>query len=133
MRQTAIATVIVGEPYQSLWTKYCLGNWYEYANRINAELIVIRQPLDVSQRARSRSISWQKCLLIGSEPCRSFRQVAILDCDIAINSQRAPNIFDQVDEEHVGGVINGSQLHPDFRPMLLGHGQPYHRGLEHWQ
>ena len=133
MKQTAIATLVIGEPYQSIWSKHCLGDWYTYAQRIDAELLVFQQPLDLSPRALARSASWQKLLLLSTDACRNFRQVAILDCDIAINSQHAPNIFEQVDEEHVGGVINGSQLHADFRPMLLRLGQPYQRGLAQWQ
>ena len=132
MKQTAIATIAIGDPYQSYWVKYCMADWCDYANRINAELLVFHELLDDSPRALARSVAWQKCLLLGSASCRPFRQIAILDSDIAINSQRAPNIFDQVSPDYVGGVINGSQLHADHRSLLLGDG-PYDRGLTRWK
>jgi hypothetical protein len=98
---------------------------------------VVAAPLDSSALAQSRSLAWQKCLVLSQELARAYRQVALLDSDIVINHEAAPNIFEQVTEEFIGGVISGSHIQEDLRVVmlsrLLGKQFPYERGLRHWE
>src|SRR4051794_4715466 len=103
MNESAIVTFVVGEPYVSNWRKYCAGNWQAYAQKHGIDLLPIAAPLDESPRARGRSVSWQKCAALTHPRFRDYRQVALIDADVAINSADAPNIFSAVDEKSVGG------------------------------
>src|SRR5688572_19595633 len=119
MNETAIASLAIGEPYYSNWQKYCAAGWKAYAAKHQLDLIVITEALDRSPLAAGRSPAWQKCLVAGQEFALKYRQIVLLDCDVAINPRLAPNICDQVPAELVGGVIVGSYIHPDLRVVLL--------------
>jgi hypothetical protein len=137
MNENAIVTLAIGEPYLSNWQKYCAAHWQEYAAKHRFDLIVLTEPLDHSPLALARSPSWQKCLIWGQDFARQYRQLVVLDCDIAINPRMAPNIIDQVPIECVGGVTTGSHIHEDLRAVLLdrltGTQRDYRRGLEQWR
>jgi len=105
-----------------------------YAQKHNLDLIVVNDPLDRSQRGLSRSIAWQKCLVLSQDWSAQYQQIVLMDCDIAINHVDAPNIFDQVGPTSVGGVISCSQIHADLRPILRAKRWPYERaGGRYWQ
>lgn len=137
MSETAIVTLAIGEPFLSNWQTYCSAHWREYAEKHGFDLIVITEPLDRSPLACSRSPSWQKCLIWGQEFASRYRQLIVLDCDIAINPRAAPSIIEQVPVDLVGGYIAGSHIHEDLRVVLLerltGTQRDYRRGLEHWR
>jgi hypothetical protein len=114
----AIVTLAIGQPHWTNWQRYCEANWRRYAASHNLDLIVVTHPLDSSPRGLSRSFSWQKCLVLSQEFASHYRQLAILDADIAINPA-APNIFEQVTPDKVGGVLSGTHIHEDLRIVLL--------------
>jgi len=132
MNDRALVTLAIGQPCLTNWQRYCAANWQVYANRNQLDLIVITEPLDRSDRP----IPWQKCLIPSQPFAASYRQITILDADIAINPD-APNIFDQVPQDRVGGVISGSHIHDDLKPLLvsrlLKEPVPYERGLAQWR
>ncbi len=115
---TAIVTLAIGQPHLANWQRYCEANWRRYAASHHLDLIVVTQPLDSSPRGLSRSLAWQKCLVLSQEFASQYRQIAILDADIAINPT-APNIFEQVTPHKVGGVLAGAHIHADLRIVLL--------------
>src|SRR4051812_27438197 len=92
----AIVALAVGESYLAGWKAYCEAGWREYARKCGYDLIVLTEPLDRSPLAVSRSPAWQKCLVLGREEVARYRQVVLLDCDIAINAEAAPRVTDQV-------------------------------------
>jgi hypothetical protein len=136
MNESAIVTLAIGEPYFSNWNTYCAANWRAYAERHGFDLIVLTEPLDLSPRAAARSTSWQKCLVLSQAFAARYRQIVLLDSDIAINANIAPPVTDNVPLERIGGVISGSHLHEDLRVVFLSHIRgktyPYQRGLAHW-
>lgn len=137
MKDVAIVTLAIGEQHLADWKKYCAADWQAYAHNCGYDLIVVTEPIDRSPRAAARSPSWQKCLVLGQDFARSYRQIVLLDSDIAINAQAAPRITEQVPPERIGGVISGSHLHEDLRVVLLNRLRQreyaYQRGLAHWQ
>jgi hypothetical protein len=83
------------------------------------DLVVITEPLvKVAPGQPERPIPWQKCLIPSQPFAQNYSQIAILDADIVINPG-APNIFDQVPPERIGGVISGSHIHDDLKLILL--------------
>ena len=137
MGDAAIVTLAVGEKHLAYWRRYCQPSVEAYARKQGYDLIVITEPLDRSDAAAGRSASWQKCLILGQEFAAKYRQVVLLDSDIAINVESAPRITEQAPVVMIGGVISGSHIHPDLRLVLLHRmtGQPlsYERGQVQWR
>jgi lipopolysaccharide biosynthesis glycosyltransferase len=117
--QGAIVTLVLGERFQNLWQTYCEWNWRQYAEKHNLDLIVLTEPLDRSDRAQSRSPSWQKCLILSQEFSQNYSQIIWLDADIVINTRKAPSILAEVPADKIGGVASGAYIHPDLRMVLL--------------
>jgi len=133
MKHAAIVTLTIGEPHRSRWETYARDAWKDYANKCGMDLITVNEPLDRSPRGLSRSLAWQKCLVLSQEWASQYERIVLLDCDIAINPADAPNILEQVDREHVGGVISCAQIHEDLRPLLRAKKWPYERAGRQWQ
>ncbi|QSJ14484.1 hypothetical protein JYQ62_21485 [Nostoc sp. UHCC 0702] len=104
MNDKAIVTLTIGENFSQNWKNYCYKNWKSYADKYNYDLITIDEPLDVSERARKRSASWQKCLILSHPKIVNYRQVVWIDADILINTEIAPCICSMVPENRIGGV-----------------------------
>jgi hypothetical protein len=137
MAHSALVTFVVGDAYVTNWRKYCAADWQAYASKHGMDLIPLAAPLDRSERASSRSISWQKCLVPSHSYFDKYKRLAIVDADVAINAREATNIFDQVSDEFVGGVISGSYVHEDLLVLLgsrITHEHPpYQRGIAYWR
>jgi hypothetical protein len=118
MNEAALVTFAVGEPHLSNWRRYCEPGWRAYAAANGFDMLAFTEPLDKSVRGLSRSVAWQKCMLLSQEQVLRYRRVVLLDADIAINPA-APNILDQVPPEKVGGVFSGGHIHDDLRTVLL--------------
>jgi hypothetical protein len=114
MATAALMTIAIGDTYLENWKRYCAAGWQSYAARHGLDVVVITEPLVPS----SRHPSWQKCLVPSTETARRYSRIVVLDCDIAVNPE-APNIFDQVPQEFVGGVLCGSHIHHDLQHVLL--------------
>jgi hypothetical protein len=136
-QEAAIVTLVLGEQHQNFWRQYCQPTWEAYARQHGFDVIVVDQPVDRSELAASRSPAWQKCLLPSESFASQYRQLVILDSDLVINAEKAPKITDQVPETSVGGVISGSQIHPDLRIHLLSRMQKeefaYEPAAGHWR
>src|SRR5687767_13522277 len=111
MKNAAIVTLAIGQPHQSRWDQYCRAGWMAYAEKHNLDLIVVNEPLDRSQRGTSRSVAWQKCLVLSQDWAARYQQIVLMDSDIAINHDDAPSIIEQVAPTSVGGVISCSHIH----------------------
>ena len=131
MNKSALVTLAIGEPYLSNWARICSEKWQAYAARHGFDLIVVTEPFVPSDR----SPAWQKCLVLSQDFAQKYRRIVLLDSDIAINPT-APNVLEQAAEEFVGGVLSGSHIHDDLKPLLasrlMNQPIPYERGLRQW-
>ena len=123
----AIVTIVSGRSYKSRFSRYCYPSWKKYADKHGLKLIVYEDALDYSQRAKSRSVAWQKCLTFVAERSSEFKQIAWIDSDIVINHHKAPNIFEGVDPSQIAAV----------RDFVFPTRERYRRRLEflinHWR
>ncbi len=99
----AIVTLAIGQAYEAIFEKYCRSLWSLYAEKHGFDLIVITQHLDNSPRAKSRNISWQKCLIFSDPRIQKYDRVIWVDSDILINPN-SPDITLGVPLEKVGVV-----------------------------
>ena len=99
----AIVTLAIGSAYAERFERYCRAGWSAYAARHGYELFVITEPLDTSERARKRSPSWQKCLILSAPDLAGYERVVWVDSDICINPA-APSIVDEVPPELIGAT-----------------------------
>lgn len=104
-RRRALATIAVGEKFTRLFREFAWPSWQAYARRHGLDLVVFDRAPDSGPRARSRSASWQKCLILEQPELRGFEQVAWVDADIVMQ-RTSPSIFDCVPVELVGAVDN---------------------------
>jgi len=106
--QKAIVTIAIGETYYARWKEFCEPNWKQYADKYKFDLICIEQPLDSSERARNRSVAWQKCIILGQDFASGYDQIVWIDSDIMINVRLAPDITRGVPLDKVGCVQDDS-------------------------
>jgi hypothetical protein len=99
----AIVTLAIGAQYAERFERHCRAGWTAYAQRHGFDLIVITDPLDTSERARSRSPAWQKCLVLGAPQLTGYDRVVWVDSDICINPS-APSVIDGVPLERIGAT-----------------------------
>jgi hypothetical protein len=116
----AIVTLATGDEYEHFWDTYCEANWVPYAERIGCDLIRLTEPLDTSDRARGRSPSWQKCLILGLDFASRYERIIWIDADIIINLATAPDIVGDCPPERVGAVLAGAHLSEWASQLILG-------------
>ena len=102
--QNAIVTLVVGNKYKQLFNKYSRESFVKYAEKINADLIVIEERLDSSSLSNLRSVAWQKLLILSQNWSDNYEQILWIDSDVVINNINADNIFDTTPNEKIGGV-----------------------------
>lgn len=100
----AIVTIVLGAHYQEFFKKSVYDTWRVYAAENKYDLIVIEQPLDTKERAKNRSVAWQKLLILSQPWSHKYEQIVWIDADVVINNAIARNICDQVPREKVGAV-----------------------------
>jgi hypothetical protein len=101
---TLLVTLAIGDSYLQAWRTLCEPNWARYAAAHGYDLLCIDTPLDNCERARRRSPSWQKCLILGQEFANRYERVVWVDADILINAALSPSITEGVPVEKVGAV-----------------------------
>jgi hypothetical protein len=99
----AIVTMTIGEHHRVRWREHASGNWSRYAERHGYDVICIERPLDTSERARRRTPSWQKLLVLDQPFARRYERIVWVDADVLINPA-APSILDGVPIEKVGAA-----------------------------
>jgi hypothetical protein len=123
--RTAIVTIALGPGYAERWRRVCERNWREYAERHGYDVICLDQPLDDSERAQSRSPSWQKLLVPGQPFAEEYERLIWVDVD-AVFSPGAPAITEGVPAERVGAVDERAQMTPEVERVV--HRVPDPRG-----
>lgn len=114
----AIVTLAIGDAYRQNFDLLCRKGWSAYAERHGYDLVVIKEPLDVSERARKRSLAWQKCLVLGAPDVAQYEQVVWIDSDIYINPA-APSVMEGVPLERVGVVDDHRLPTPEIRQGII--------------
>jgi hypothetical protein len=111
--QKAIATIAIGDRYYPAWKKFCEPNWKQYADRYGFDLVCLDRPLDTSERARTRSVAWQKCLILAQDFAGNYDQIVWIDSDIMFNAC-APDVTAGVPLDKVGAAYETT-----FSPVYL--------------
>lgn len=115
----AIVTLAIGDDYAATWRELCEPSWRAYADRHGYDLVCITEPLDDSQRARDRSPSWQKLLVLEQPFARDYERIVWVDADIVF-SDGAPDIAAGVPQEKVGAVDEFDAPTPQVRQKVYG-------------
>ena len=92
-----------------MWRSNCEENWKRYAKKHDIDIIAIDKVID-QDFLPERSLAWQKCLILEHPEVLEYDQVAWVDSDIVMNPD-APNIFDGIPVEKIGGVQGFKQLY----------------------
>ena len=87
-----------------MFDQLCKHEWTIYAEKYNFDLIVLKQSLDDSDRARLRSPAWQKLLILSQSWSNQYDQIVWLDSDIIINNKNAPDISENLPIELISAV-----------------------------
>jgi hypothetical protein len=124
LNERAIVTLTVGDDWSDRWRRLCEENWSAYAERHGYDLIRIHEPLDPSDRARARSPSWQKLLVLEQPFAQRYERVIWADADLLFG-HRAPAVADGVPPEMVGAVDELWAPSPALRDHI--HGIPMDR------
>ena len=107
----ALVTIVVGDKYETTFRNASLSTFARYAARHGYDLIVVQCPMDDSPLARSRSIAWQKCLILNQPWSVRYRRIVWIDADIVVNPD-APPIADACSETMIGACISEDQYSP---------------------
>jgi hypothetical protein len=116
--KAAIVTLAIGAAFAERFEQLCRRNWALYAEHHGLDLVVIKQPLDSSERAQRRSPAWQKCLILGAPGVADYERVVWVDSDVLLNPA-APSILDGVPVERVGVTDEHIYPTPDARQEIL--------------
>mgnify|MGYP001374157837 CR=1 FL=1 len=100
----ALVTLTIGESFERMFNELCKVNWQQYCEKFNYELIVLTNPLDTTERAKKRSPSWQKLLILSQDWAKQYDRIVWVDADVIINSKFAYDIIENVPENKVGAV-----------------------------
>jgi hypothetical protein len=108
--RNAIVTLCIGNDYIALWEHLCRHGWRTYADANQCDLFVISEPIDRSERGRSRSLAWQKLLVLDQDWAQKYQQIVWIDADIVI-TPHSPNILEYVrDPRQIGICLVADQL-----------------------
>lgn len=125
----AIVTLALGDRYLQHWKTTCEANWRAYGAKHGFDVICLDQPLDDSTRARGRSASWQKCLVLGQDFSSNYERIVWIDTDILINLQAAPAIDAGLPPDKIGAAEEFSYSKNEGRYPQLA----LERGYAHWK
>lgn len=111
--KNAIVTFTIGphEHYDRLF----LPSVREYAKRLGADYHQITElpvPMDISSCSavtRKHTICMQKMLIAGLDWAQEYEWILLIDADILVNFNNAPNIFEHVKDGFINGVNEREQ------------------------
>jgi lipopolysaccharide biosynthesis glycosyltransferase len=111
--KNAIVSIIIGDNYRQFWQQHCEQSWRLFAKRHDYDVLIIDHPIIDS----TKSIHWQKLLILEHDLVKKYDRVVWLDSDILINPTKAPSIITEVlDNNFIGAVAYG-----DLQPANLVH------------
>jgi hypothetical protein len=115
--RAALVTLAIGAEVSERWHRVCESNWRAYADKHGYDLICIEEPLDNSRRARERSPSWQKLLLLGQPFASEYERIIWVDADVVFGTD-APAITQDVPPGKVGAVNERDAPTPAIERMI---------------
>lgn len=89
----AIVTTCLGKGYLSLFRKYTLSSWKEYAAKHNVDIVYFDTILDKRSLMPKRRLSWEKIQAMAHPELRRYKECLWLDTDVWI-TPHAPSIFE---------------------------------------
>jgi hypothetical protein len=108
--QNALVAICWRDEYYPVWEAMCRPSWERYCALHGFDLIVMTERLDSSERAVSRSPSWEKLLVLEQPWARDYERIVWLGEEVVI-SRRAPNILQSVpDPAKIGVCASGGQM-----------------------
>jgi hypothetical protein len=111
----AIVTLVIGERYVNLWNKYCKSTWEPYAEQHGYDLVIIDEFIDTNKdTALSRSIHWQKLLILEHPATQGYDHLVWVDTDITMNYVTAPCIVESNNSDKVGVVQYNKTYSPEM-------------------
>lgn len=115
MNKKAIVTLAIGDRYIEMFDGMCRDGWSKYCEKFGYDLIVIKEFLDASERAKKRSPAWQKLLICSQDWARNYDQLVWVDTDVLINFNSAEDICKNTPIEKISAVetwsIPSRQVH----------------------
>jgi len=112
----AVCTLCIGEEFNR-FGKFTHGPMKMYADKVNADLVVIDSPkINFSSAKNFRNILFEKYQVY--DLLEKYDRVLFLDTDILI-TPNAPNVFDHVPETAIGGVFEDFGSTKDHRRKLI--------------
>lgn len=109
-----LVTLALGDKHRQVFARV-RPTWEEYAAKHGYELVAFERPLD---DADTRSPAWQKLLILDQPETRDADIVVWMDCDIAINASKAPDIALNLPEGKVGAVARHLSSPPAWNNMM---------------
>lgn len=119
MTKKCLVTLALGDKHQHVFARV-RPTWEAYAQRHGFDLVVFDQPLDAGD---SRSPAWQKLLILDQPQTKDAKRVVWLDCDIALNPLKAPDITQGVPLDKIGAVAREGSTPPAW-DRILAEGVP---------
>jgi len=99
----AIVTLAAGPTFKDTFRQAFQPGWEKYCQRHGLDLVVLTESLDLTERGRSRSPAWQKCIIHKHPSLAGYDQIAWVDADVFIRDT-SPNVFDSVPVDKFGAV-----------------------------
>lgn len=109
-----LVTLALGDKHRQVFARV-RPTWEEYAARHGYELAAFERPLD---DADTRSPAWQKLLILDQPETRDADIVVWMDCDIALNPFKAPDVALGVPEGKVGAVSRNASYPPAWSSAM---------------
>lgn len=146
-QKTAIVSLTIGP--MEVCERLFLPSVKAYAKRIGADFHQLREPLDTinvngkSPMIMKHMLCMQKMLVPTLPFLQEYDWILIIDSDILMNYENAPNIFDQVKDGFICGVNEREQFGLDdyskvvfqrFAPHIPGDYEGYYKrlGFDTW-
>lgn len=101
-----LVTLALGDKHRQVFARV-RPTWEEYAAKHGYELVAFERPLDAADK---RSPAWQKLLVLDQPETKDADIVVWMDCDIALNPLKAPDLSLGVPLGKVGAVAQSASL-----------------------
>jgi hypothetical protein len=122
---SALVTIALGDRHRALFDRHFRAALEAYARRIGVPLVVFERPLDDSPLAATRSVAWQKLLILEQPETRAFERVTWVDSDVLVTTS-SENVMEAVPPGRWGGVAEEQAGTPrrETRQVTASRGLP---------
>src|SRR5262245_31977973 len=96
----AIVSIIIGKTYLKFCRDHCEPSWRAYSARYGYDIVIIDRPIRLL--SDTRSIHWQKLLILELPALEHYDRIVWIDSDILINHEQAPSIIEAAPANKIG-------------------------------